>query len=299
MFLKSSLLAATSRRPRFLALVAAALLMVALGSCSSGKGGPSADAPPSSTVPTQLQSPSPARSSSAAESPSAPQSPTPTATPDFENAVLFVRAIHDDELERAADFAAADSDAARYVSHRLALYRAGRTTGEDLGFDKNYFAVEGNESTGEIEISGNDGESYVWNRFKFDGDKVSSFSSDRGSVGSLLWSRESKVSTNGTTARLISAYDSASGLQLVVEISAEKDIIKPVPREATYTPTDGYRQEASAASELYDIVPGGEKTLLYFLFDDGDLGGRYQIPIYPPSSSYDADDLYRLSLKVD
>jgi hypothetical protein len=128
-------------------------------------------------------------------------------------------------------------------------------------------------ATGSIKIK-YDGEetlTYTWRDFTFDQGKIIGWVGKQGPVQDVLWSRESRDSALGTTARLASAYRGNGGsMYMVVEFSAKRDVdLSYMP---SYAANDGYRQNASDFSG--DELAKGEKTLVYYTFDDAKFGGK-------------------------
>jgi hypothetical protein len=218
----------------------------------------------------------------------ADQTPAPTTSSDFDTAVKFTKLAHKSDYEEAGQLVKPESPAARYVAHRTLIRKAERIAGY-AGEDEEIPSFKPDPATGSIKIK-YDGEetlTYTWRDFTFDQGKIIGWVGKQGPVQDVLWSRESKDSALGTTARLASAYRGNGGsMYMVVEFSAKRDVdLSYMP---SYAAKDGYRQNASDFSG--DELAKGEKTLVYYTFDDAKFGGKLRLKI-ASASGYDTANL--------
>jgi hypothetical protein len=174
---------------------------------------------------------------------------TPATDPyaDFKTAVKFTKLAHTDKYEAAKELVAPGSAADRYVIHQLKLQKAYQISGQDPGGEEPSIDSDKGKRSIRIEFTGEDGYSYTWKDFTFDHGKVTGWTGKSGLVASVLWSRASKDSALGTTARLVSAYRSNAGsMFVVVEFSTKRDV--DLAYTASYAAKGGYRQNASDSS---------------------------------------------------
>ncbi len=249
---------------------AAALLALTLGACSTGgasanQNGSVPEATP--TVSTPLESPSPASRSN------------------FDNAFELTRLVHFGKYGPAAALVSPESPAARYLAHQRAANKASEINGEDTTTNEEDYTFDADPEAGTIQIDTGDGETvYTWKDFAYDpSGKVLSWTGASGPVADVLWSKESKDSALGGSARLVSAYRSNAGdMWVVVEWSASRKVM--INGSPSYSAKGGYKQEAESWSSQSELA-AGEKTLAYYSFAGAKFGGKLRLDVNSPSYS--------------
>ncbi len=218
----------------------------------------------------------------------ADETPAPSTSSDFDTAVKFTKLVHKNDYEEAGELVKPESPAARYVAHQTLTEKAERIAGYTRD-DEEAPGIKGDPATGTVKIKYEDEPktTYVWRDFTFEQGKITGWVGKQGPVKDVLWSRESKDSALGATARLASAYRGSSGsMYMVVEFSAKRDVdLSYMP---SYAAKDGYRQNASDFSG--DELAKGEKTLVHYTFDDAKFGGKLRLKI-ASASGYDTANL--------
>lgn len=252
---------------RRLVVATATLAVLCLGACSGG-GSPTeqAAAPVTPKISTPVDSPS-----------TPPATASAPSNNQFTKAVEFSRLVWNGEDEQAGALVADNTPAARYIVHQINYDKALRVSGLDneiVGY-----TIKGDEKTGAVSIEGeDDDETFVWKSFTFDSaGKVTGWSTPNGPIAKILWSRESSDESVGAKGRLVSAYRTTSGgVTMVVEMSATKTV--QLGYTAEYAPTGDYKQQSTDQSSI-DSLAKGEKTLLYYYFEDAKFGGKLTIPV--------------------
>lgn len=245
-------------------------LIFTVSSCSSGGAAtaPTAQNTPQVSLPGDQPSP-PAASPSA----SAPGG-------SFSTALEFTRLVHIDDHASAGALVADDSPAARYIAFQNALARVEELNGQSSTRDESDVTIDGDEKSGKIEIELTDGDkplTYTWRDFTFDNaGKITGWTGKSGPIDKALWRKSDSKTTHGVVVKLVSAYVSNAGsLFVVVEVESAKRGIRVM--EASYTPTDGYRQKDVAG--YYTDLDEQEKALTLFQFDNTKLGGKLRIDL--------------------
>ena len=99
----------------------------------------------------------------------------------------------------------------------------------------------------------------------------------------MLWSKESKDSALGASARLVSAYRSNAGdMWVVVEWSASRKVL--ISGSPSYSAKGGYKQAPESWSNQ-DELAAGEKTLAYYSFAGANFGGKLRLEADTPNYS--------------
>ena len=171
----------------------------------------------------------------------------------------------------------ANSPAARYIDHQIASAKAYRINGQKVSSDADDRTIEGDETTGKIQITWSDGSStYTWKRFKFDqAGKITAWTGTSGPLRSVLWTRESTDSAVGVSARLVSAYRMNAGpMLIVVEFSTTRDV--ELSYSASYAANNGNPQKPSEQSSRTGLDKG-EKKLSYYSFDHARFRGMLRL----------------------
>ena len=207
-------------------------------------------------------------------------SPTTAPSSDhFDSALEFTRLVMTDKYSRATTMVEANSPAARYIAYQLAIDKAHRIDGRDVSSGEDDWTFDGDKRTGKIRIESTDGSAvYTWKQFAFDGaGKIRAWTGASGPVGSVLWTRESRDSGLGASARLVSAYRSNDGaMNMVVEFSTKRDV--ELSYTASYSARGGYRQNSTDQSSQNELNKG-EKTLTYYTFDDAKFRGTLRLKV--------------------
>jgi hypothetical protein len=251
------------------------LLLLALVGCSGG-GAADQPAPIEPTVSTPADETA---------------SPAPT-TDDFATAVKFTKLTYADDYSAAAELVEPKSPAARYVAHQVLIDKAQSITGYDPSDDGKPDSIKPDPATGSIKVKyakTEDGPatSYIFRDFTFEQGKITGWTGKSGPVKDRLWTRTTTDSKLGARAKLESAYLTSSGsLYVVVEFSAKRNVdLSYMP---SYSAKGGYRQNASDFSG--DELAKGEKTLVYYVFDNAKFGGKLRLKI-ASASGYDTANL--------
>jgi hypothetical protein len=246
------------------------LLALLLAGCSGGgaadQGSGASEVSPTVSIPTN-----------------SPPATTPSEDRDFATAVKFTKLVHKDEYSKAETLVQPGSAANRYVEFQKLSNKAQRIDGQDTRIDPATLGFDPNKKTHSIRIRIDDENplTYVWKDFTFDQGKITGWTGKSGPVGAVLWTKMSKDSALGTTARLVSAYRANSGSMLmVVEFSSTRGA--DLGYMPSYVAKGGYRQNASSWSSQ-DELGKGEKTLIYYIFDDAKFGGKLYLKVASPT----------------
>ena len=218
------------------------------------------------------------------------ESPTAESKPNFNNALEFTRMVHLGKYGAAAGLVAPQSPAARYVAHQQAADKAQEINGDDATVNPDDYAFDPDPKDGTIKIDTGDGETvYTWKEFAYDANgKIVSWTGASGPVAKVLWSKESKASALGASARLVSAYRSNTGdMWVVVEWSAKRKVM--INGSPSYSANGGYKQSPQSWSSQNELA-AGEKTLAYYSFAGAKFGGKLRLDVDTPSYS-DSDTL--------
>lgn len=211
---------------------------------------------------------------------------SPTTAPpgrdNFDTALEFTRLVHLGKHSQARSMVEANSPAARYITHQLADTKAYRMDGLSDSNSADDWTITGDAKTGKIRIKPTDGSaSYTWRQFAFSGaGKITAWTGASGPIASVLWTRESKASGLGVTARLVSAYRTNAGaMRMVVDYSTTRDV--ELNYIARYTGRGGYRQNSTEQSSQ-DKLGKGEKTFTHYSFEDAKFGGTLRLKVASP-----------------
>ena len=252
----------TTIRRTLAAVLAAAVL---LSGCSAGGDAESASDNPEATssVSTPVEGPT-------------------TKAPNkgrFATALAFTRLVHVGKYSRAASMVEADSPAARYIAHQVADTKAYQIDGRGVSGEEDEPTIDGDEKTGKILIEPTgDSAAYTWKQFAYDdAGKIRAWTGASGPVGSVLWTRESRDSGLGVSARLVSAYRTNAGsMEMVVEFAAKRDV--QLSYGASYSPRGGYRQNATDQCSQNELDKG-EQTLCFYTFEDAKFKGTLRLKV--------------------
>lgn len=263
----------TSRTIAVLSTASATLLLGALlAGCSSGgdDDAPSADATTSSS-PSPSDTASPGASSSTAS--------TDPVSENWDRIVDFATAIADGDNSAAATMVVPGSPAARYVTHQQLVAQAWAESESDAP-PRPSVTVADDPASLEVRLTPDGSPTTVWRDFAVDADgAVKSWSADSGPVAQSLWKRDSRVTNQGGSFELRSAYRTGAGvLVVVVEIKAGGRSLEAYT--PTYVDQAGHEHKATAWS-FSDILPAGKSVLAVYVFDDTELGGTLRYEMYP------------------
>lgn len=262
-------------------LLAAALLPVVLAACSAGTTPPAGPTTPNASI--------------------AEDTPSPAVDPDLATAASFVKAVYTNDWDTAGTLVADDSTAARYVTHQVAQAQVDDLNGTSPTTQASDVDVTPDDSGKTIAVedrSGNTPTNYLWQGFKYQDGKVTSWDvKGQSDLTTRLWTTKSADKSKGVTADLVSAYQGNNkNLTVVVQLVSSSKNVRII--DAAYTPDGGFKHEDIAA--LGSDVDKGGKSLTYFQFKKAPVGGKLKLIVdridsNDNSSSY---SLTSLDLKV-